>query len=62
VVLANGRVAAQGSPQQVRQSSDPLVHQFIHAEPEGPVHFHYPAASAADDYGLGTHTAGGGRP
>jgi len=53
VVLAHGRVAAQGSPQQVRQSSDPLVHQFIHAEPEGPVHFHYPAASVADDYGLG---------
>ncbi|WP_029462177.1 ABC transporter ATP-binding protein [Serpentinimonas barnesii] len=62
VVLANGRVAAQGSPEQVRQSSDPLVHQFIHAEPEGPVHFHYPAASAADDYGLGTTTTGGGRP
>jgi len=29
------------------------VHQFIHAEPEGPVHFHYPAASVAEDFGLG---------
>ena len=54
VVLAHGRVAEQGSPQQVRESTDPLVHQFIHAEPEGPVHFHYPAATVADDYGLGT--------
>ncbi|KJS68078.1 MAG: toluene ABC transporter ATP-binding protein [Comamonadaceae bacterium BICA1-1] len=62
VVLAHGRVAAQGSPQQVRQSSDPLVHQFIHAEPEGPVHFHYPAASVAEDYGLGATTSGRGRP
>lgn len=53
VVLANGRVAAQGTPEAVRHSTDPLVHQFVHAEPEGPVHFHYPAASAADDYGLG---------
>ncbi|OZA86207.1 MAG: ABC transporter ATP-binding protein, partial [Burkholderiales bacterium 34-67-9] len=57
VVLAHGRVAEQGSPQQVRESTDPLVHQFIHAEPEGPVHFHYPAASVADDYGLGTPPA-----
>jgi len=62
VVLANGRVAAQGSPQQVRQSSDPLVHQFIHAEPEGPVHFHYPAVSAAADYGLDATTSNRGRP
>ncbi|MEW5887380.1 MAG: ABC transporter ATP-binding protein [Pseudomonadota bacterium] len=64
VVLAQGRVAAQGSPQQVRASTDPLVHQFIHAEPEGPVHFHYPAASVADDYGLGAppaRPAAGGR-
>ena len=53
VVLANGRIAAQGTPEEVRHSTDPLVHQFVHAEPEGPVHFHYPAASAADDYGLG---------
>ena len=53
IVLANGRVAAQGSPEEVRLSTDPLIHQFVHAEPEGPVHFHYPAASAADDFGPG---------
>lgn len=55
VVLANGRVAAQGTPDEVRHSQDPLVHQFVHAEPEGPVHFHYPAPSAGDDYGPGRH-------
>ncbi len=53
VVLANGRVAAQGTPDEVRHSTDPLVHQFVHAEPEGPVHFHYPAPPAGDDYGPG---------
>ena len=51
VVLANGRIAAQGTPDEVRHSTDPLVHQFVNAEPEGPVHFHYPAPAAADDYG-----------
>ena len=50
VVLANGGIAAQGSPAQLRASSDPLIHQFVHALPEGPVPFHYPAATAAEDY------------
>src|SRR5512144_976031 len=49
IVLANGRVAAQGTPAEVRNSTDPLVHQFVHALPEGPVHFHYPGPSVDDD-------------
>jgi phospholipid/cholesterol/gamma-HCH transport system ATP-binding protein len=55
IVLANGRIAAQGSPEAVRTSGDPLVHQFVHALPEGPVHFHYPGPSVAEDFsgGLG---------
>lgn len=50
VVLAHGAIAAQGSPEDLRASSDPLIHQFVHALPEGPVPFHYPALTAADDY------------
>jgi phospholipid/cholesterol/gamma-HCH transport system ATP-binding protein len=53
IVLANGRVAAQGTPQEVRASTDPLVHQFVHAQPEGPVHFHYPGPSVAEDFSAG---------
>lgn len=53
IVLANGRVAAQGTPQEVRASEDPLVHQFVHALPEGPVHFHYPGSTVAEDFGGG---------
>ncbi len=55
IVLANGRIAAQGTPQQVRESSDPLVYQFVHALSEGPVQFHYPGPTVAQDYsgGLG---------
>ena len=50
LILANGRIAAQGTPEEVRQSSDPLVKQFVNAQPEGPVHFHYPAPSVAEDF------------
>lgn len=51
IVLANGRIAAQGTPDEVRHSEDPLVHQFVHALPDGPVRFHYPGASLAEDFG-----------
>lgn len=53
IVLANGKVAAQGTPQEVMQSSDPLVDQFVHARPEGPVHFHYPGPTVVQDFGGG---------
>jgi phospholipid/cholesterol/gamma-HCH transport system ATP-binding protein len=52
IVLANGRIAEQGTPDEVRQSRDPLVHQFVSAAPDGPVRFHYPAMSAVQDFGI----------
>ncbi|SDD03342.1 phospholipid/cholesterol/gamma-HCH transport system ATP-binding protein [Variovorax sp. CF079] len=51
IILANGGIAAQGTPQEVRQSGDPLVHQFVNALPDGPVHFHYPGVGVEDDFG-----------
>ena len=51
VVLANGAVAAQGTPVELMASTDPLIHQFVHALSDGPVPFHYPAPSVADDFG-----------
>ena len=53
IILANGGIAAQGTPDEVRHSTDPLVHQFVHAEAEGPVQFHYPGPSVAKDFGGG---------
>lgn len=50
IVLANGKIAAQGTPQEVRDSTDPLVHQFVNALPEGPVRFHYPAVPVDADF------------
>ena len=51
IILANGGIAAQGSPGEVRVSADPLVHQFVNALPDGPVHFHYPGVSVEEDFG-----------
>jgi phospholipid/cholesterol/gamma-HCH transport system ATP-binding protein len=52
VLLANGKVVAQGSPVEMRASEDPLVRQFVHAAPDGPVRFHYPAVDAGNDFGV----------
>jgi phospholipid/cholesterol/gamma-HCH transport system ATP-binding protein len=52
IILANGHIAAQGTPQEVRNSTDPLVKQFVTASPEGPVRFHYPGPSVAADFGV----------
>ena len=52
IVLANGKIAAQGTPNEVRSSTDPLVHQFVSAAPEGPVRFHYPGPTVMDDFGV----------
>ena len=48
--MNGGRVVAQGTPDEIRASSDPFVYQFVHAAPDGPVHFDYPAPSARDAY------------
>jgi phospholipid/cholesterol/gamma-HCH transport system ATP-binding protein len=51
IILANGKIATQGTPDEVRHSTDPLVYQYVHALPEGPVHFHYPGPTVAQDFG-----------
>lgn len=58
IVLGPGTIAAQGAPEAVRHSTDPLVHQFVNALPTGPVPFHYPGPDVAQDFG----PAPGGRP
>lgn len=45
--VSEGRIVAQGTPDEIRATSDPFVHQFVHAEADGPVPFHYPAAPMA---------------
>ena len=52
IILAEGRVTQQGSVDEIRASTDPLVHQYINALPDGPVGFHYPAVALGTDFGL----------
>ena len=46
VVLFRGRVVAEGTPKEIQQSSDPLVQQFIHGSPDGPI----PLRQSSKDY------------
>jgi phospholipid/cholesterol/gamma-HCH transport system ATP-binding protein len=50
--ISAGRVAAEGTPAELRVSTDPFVRQFVDAEPDGPVAFHYPALPYRNDLGL----------
>jgi len=53
VLLANGgRIVAQGTPAELMGSNDPEVRQFVRGEPDGPVKFHFPAPSLAQDFGV----------
>ena len=46
-LLLDGRVAAAGTPEQLRTSQSAAVHQFMTGSAEGPVAFNYPAADYA---------------
>jgi phospholipid/cholesterol/gamma-HCH transport system ATP-binding protein len=48
--VAEGRIIAQGTPDEVRASSDPFVRQFVDGEPDGPVPFHYPAKAVDEEF------------
>lgn len=50
--INDGVVVAQGTADEMLRSEHPFVHQFVHGEPHGPVRFHYPARSLAQDMGL----------
>ena len=50
--LSQGRIVAHGSPAQMMASDDPYVKQFVHAEADGPVPFHYPGRSIAEQLGM----------
>lgn len=47
--VSEGRIVAKGTPDEIRASTDPFVHQFVHAEADGPVKFHYPAPPLGED-------------
>lgn len=54
--MSAGKIVAEGTPAELRVSADPYVKQFVNAAPDGPVPFHYPGRSLADDLGVGGRT------
>jgi phospholipid/cholesterol/gamma-HCH transport system ATP-binding protein len=42
-LIADGCVAASGSPKDLSKDSSEMVKQFMHGLPDGPVAFHYDA-------------------
>ncbi len=48
--ISEGQIVAAGTPDEIRASNDPFVHQFVHADVEGPVKFDYPAPSIRDAF------------
>jgi phospholipid/cholesterol/gamma-HCH transport system ATP-binding protein len=50
--VAEGRVMGEGTPEQIRATEQPVVHQFIHGDIDGPGPFHYPAPGYGEDVGL----------
>ncbi|HXH04730.1 MAG TPA: ATP-binding cassette domain-containing protein [Candidatus Competibacteraceae bacterium] len=48
-LIAEGQVVAQGTPQELGRTTSPWAEQFLHALPDGPVPFHYPAPAYVDD-------------
>ena len=42
-LLDNGKVSGHGTPDELHQSDNPSVRQFVYGHPDGPVAYHYPA-------------------
>jgi phospholipid/cholesterol/gamma-HCH transport system ATP-binding protein len=52
-VIAEGRLVGEGEPEALLDSEDPFLKQFLHALPDGPVRFHFPARPLDDELRLG---------
>jgi len=48
-LVAGGRIAASGTPEEIRASTSEEVRQFMAGLPDGPVSFHYPGGDYLED-------------
>ncbi|MDR2000396.1 MAG: ABC transporter ATP-binding protein [Zoogloeaceae bacterium] len=53
--VSEGKIVAEGSVEDIRNSTAPYVHQFVWGEADGPVAFHYPSRP----YGEEIHAVAG---
>ena len=57
-IMSRGKVVAEGTPDEIRASKDPFVHQFVWAEADGPVPFHLPAPPLAEQFAADSFVGG----
>jgi phospholipid/cholesterol/gamma-HCH transport system ATP-binding protein len=50
--VSAGRIIAQGTPDEVRASTDPFVRQFVDGEADGPVPFHVGAPPLTEEFAV----------
>ncbi|OGA25635.1 MAG: ABC transporter ATP-binding protein [Betaproteobacteria bacterium RIFCSPLOWO2_02_FULL_67_26] len=55
--MSDGAVVTEGTPDDIRNSRAPFVHQFVWGEMDGPMPFHYPGEPYAADLQLGAARA-----
>jgi len=53
VILYMGKVLAEGTAQEIRESANPLVQQFITGSPDGPISFHASSRDFREDLLVG---------
>lgn len=51
-VIANTKIIGKGTPKKIMNDKSPLVKQFVHGLPDGPVPFHYPSIDYTKDLHL----------
>jgi phospholipid/cholesterol/gamma-HCH transport system ATP-binding protein len=49
-IMADKRIIGAGTPEEIRNSSSELVQQFLQGNADGPVPFHFPAASMQETF------------
>jgi phospholipid/cholesterol/gamma-HCH transport system ATP-binding protein len=50
--VSDGAIIAEGSAEDIRNSGEAFVRQFVHGEMDGPIPFHYPGANYRQDLGV----------
>ncbi len=51
-LISEGRIMGEGSPEELINSQDLWVQQFIQGLPDGPIHFRYPAVPIAQELNI----------
>jgi phospholipid/cholesterol/gamma-HCH transport system ATP-binding protein len=51
-VIADGKLVGEGAPEELLNSTDPFLKQFLYALPDGPVRFHFPAQKLEEELRL----------